>query len=175
MSGRLGVFAGTFDPVTLGHLDILSRARNVFDEVVVAVADRHHKQPLFTAAERVTMFSESLDPVLHQGVRVQKFEGLLVEFGRSLGANALIRGLRFVSDFEYEFQMALMNQKLAPDLVTIFLMPSEKFTVLNSTLVKEIVRSGGSVEGLVPPAVAARLRDRLGPGSSDATPVGGAR
>ncbi len=158
---RIGLFPGTFDPVTLGHLDILRRALQLFDFVIVAVAHRHHKQTLFDAQERVEMLSASIGNLDASRVEVTTFEGLLVEYARERKAVAIVRGLRFVSDFEYEFQMALMNQKLAPELPTIFLMPSEKYTYLNSSLVKEIVRSGGSVGGLVPPVVARGLKRKL--------------
>jgi len=163
---RVGIFPGTFDPVTLGHLDILRRALRVFDRMIVAVAHRHHKVTLFDAEERIAMLRASLGASLGKAeaarVEVTAFEGLLVDFARRRKAAGIVRGLRFVSDFEYEFQMALMNQKLEPDLTTLFLMPSEKYTYLNSSLVKEIVRSGGKVSGLVSPPVARALARKLG-------------
>jgi pantetheine-phosphate adenylyltransferase len=158
---RVGLFPGTFDPVTLGHLDILSRALHLFDRMIVAVASRHQKQTLFTAEERVGMLQESLTPEQSRLIEVLSFEGLLVEFARRQQVSGIVRGLRFVSDFEYEFQMALMNQKLCPELDTIFLMPTEQFTYLNASLVKEVARNGGSVRGLVTPGVARRLEQRF--------------
>lgn len=158
---KVGLFPGTFDPVTLGHLDILERALQIFDRMVVAIAHQHHKQTLFDVDERVAMFREALPASIRKRVTVTAFTGLLVEFARAQRVAGVVRGLRFVSDFEYEFQMALMNQKLEPDLTTFFLMPSEKFTYLNATLVKDIARSGGKVGGLVPAPVAKRLRARF--------------
>ncbi|MBK8230268.1 MAG: pantetheine-phosphate adenylyltransferase [Candidatus Eisenbacteria bacterium] len=159
---RVGMFPGTFDPVTSGHLDILHRALQVFDRVIVAVAHRHQKQTLFSAEERIEMIRDSISKGDAGRIEIVPFEGLLVDFARARKVAGIVRGLRFVSDFEYEFQMALMNQKLAPNLPTIFLMPSEKYTYLNSSLVKEIVRNGGAVGGLVPPAVARSLKKKLG-------------
>ena len=155
---RLGIFAGTFDPVTLGHLDVLRRALRLFDRVIVAVSSGHRKATLFTAEERVRLIEESLSEGERRRVEVTPFEGLLVDFAGAHGATAVVRGMRFVSDFEYELQMAQMNQKLRPELVTIFLTPSDRYSSLNATLVKEIALNGGSVRGLVPPVVAARLR-----------------
>jgi pantetheine-phosphate adenylyltransferase len=155
---RIGLFAGTFDPITLGHLDVLRRSLGLFDRLIVAVADRHHKSTLFTAAERVEMIRESLAPTELSRVEVRCFEGLLVDFAREVGALAVVRGMRFVSDFEYELQMAQMNRKLYPEMETIFLSPAEQFGSLNSTLVKEIALHGGPVKGFVPPGVVRRLR-----------------
>ena len=157
---RTAVYAGTFDPVTHGHLDIIGRAAEVFDRLIVAVADRHHKSTLFTAAERVEMIRESLSPEELARVEVRSFQGLLVDFAREMGALAVVRGMRFVSDFEYELQMAQMNRKLYPEMETIFLSPAEQFGSLNSTLVKEIALHGGPVKGFVPPGVARRLRSK---------------
>jgi pantetheine-phosphate adenylyltransferase len=158
---RVGLFPGSFDPVTLGHLDLLGRALHLFDRMIVAVAHRHHKATLFSIDERVEMLRGSLTPAQAKIVEVVAFEGLLVDFAREARAAGIVRGLRFVSDFEYEFQMALMNQKLCPEIDTIFLMPTERFTYLNSSMVKEVARSGGSVKGLVTPKVAAALRARF--------------
>jgi len=158
---RVGLFPGTFDPVTLGHLDVLTRALHLFDRIIMAVAHRHHKDTLFTLEERMEMIRESLGPAQVGLVEVDAFDGLLVDYARRRQVSGIVRGLRFVADFEYEFQMALMNQKLCPELDTIFLMPTEQFSYLNSSLVKEVVRNGGLVEGLVPPGVRQRLESKF--------------
>jgi pantetheine-phosphate adenylyltransferase len=168
---RVGLFPGTFDPVTLGHLDILGRALHVFDRMIVAVAHRHHKETLFSTEERMEMIREALVPEQAALVEVTLFEGLLVDYARQRQVAGIVRGLRFVSDFEYEFQMALMNQKLCPELDTLFLMPTEQFTYLNASLVKEVARNKGSVEGLVPPGVRDRLARKFA--SAPAAPGGG--
>ncbi len=159
---RIGMFPGSFDPVTLGHLDILGRSLHLFDRMIVAVAEAGHKQTLFPLEERVEMLRESLSAEQSALVEVTPFRGLLVDFARQRRVHGVIRGLRFVSDFEYEFQMVLMNQRLAPDVDTIFLMPTAQYTFLNASLVKEVARNGGSVEGLVPPGVIRRLKARFG-------------
>jgi pantetheine-phosphate adenylyltransferase len=156
------IFPGTFDPVTLGHLDIIRRARTVFDRIVVAVAVQREKRVLFSVEERVAMIREASSDLA--GVEVASFEGMLVDFARSEKIRTVIRGLRVISDFEYEFQMALMNRRLDDGIDTVFMMPSERFIYLNSTVVKEIARVGGPLEGFVPPGVARRLRDRFAPG-----------
>ena len=162
MEKKKGIFPGTFDPMTNGHVDVLIRALRIFDSVTVAVAasERHHKETLFTLEERLEMVRASVPEDLLQRVEVVRIEGLLAEFARSRGIRAVIRGVRFVTDFEYEFQMALMNQKLWAELDTVFLLPNEQYSYVNSTLVKEIAMNGGSVRGLVPPEVARRLRAR---------------
>lgn len=160
-AGRRGLFPGTFDPVTLGHLDILQRSLALFDRMVVAVAHRHHKATLFTVEERIDLIREGLPPEAEGRVEVIPFEGLLVDLARELRVAGIVRGLRFVSDFEYEFQMSLMNQKLCPQIDTIYLMPKEQFSYLNATLVKEVARNGGQVEGLVTPGTARRLREKF--------------
>jgi pantetheine-phosphate adenylyltransferase len=159
---KSAIFPGTFDPVTLGHLDIVRRARTVFDRIVVAVAVQREKRVLFSVEERVAMIGEASADL--SGVEVRSFEGMLVEFARAQGIRTLIRGLRVISDFEYEFQMALMNRRLDDGIDTVFMMPSERFIYLNSTVVKEIARVGGPLEGFVPAGVARRLRDRFAPG-----------
>jgi pantetheine-phosphate adenylyltransferase len=158
---RIGLFPGTFDPVTLGHLDILVRSLHLFDRMILAVAHRHHKATLFTAEERMEMIRDALPTDVAGLVEVTAFEGLLVDFARARKVTGIVRGLRFVSDFEFEFQMALMNQKLCPEIDTIYLMPTEKFTYLNATLVKEVARNRGSVQGLVAPQTARRLEDKF--------------
>jgi pantetheine-phosphate adenylyltransferase len=152
---RRAIYPGSFDPVTNGHLDVIGRARKLFDEIVVAVAHNDEKQPLFSLEERLALLRDALDKIDH--VRVAQFDGLLVDFAVEQKANAVIRGLRAVSDFEFEFQMALMNRKLEDSVETIFLMPKEEYTYLSSRLVKEIARLGGNVSSFVPSAVAKAL------------------
>jgi pantetheine-phosphate adenylyltransferase len=157
---KVGLYAGTFDPVTNGHLDILTRSLSVFDKVIVAVAESTPKETLFDIAERVEMVRDAASGL--RNIDVIPFSGLLVRFAREKGATAVIRGLRAISDFEYEFQMALMNRRLDRELETVFLMPSEEYTYLNSSLVKEIAATGGDVSQFVPQIVVTRLRRRLG-------------
>jgi len=153
---RTALFPGTFDPFTNGHLDLTRRAARLFDRVVVAVADSTAKGTLFTFEERAEMIRESVKGL--RRVEVVTFRDLVVECARREGAMVLIRGLRAVSDFEFEFQMALMNRRLSRSLEVAFLMPSQQYTYLNSTLVREIARLGGSITGLVPKGVEQRLR-----------------
>jgi len=153
------VFAGTFDPVTNGHVDLIRRALRVVDRLTVAVASRPEKQVLFSQEERVEMIREAIGA--EPRLAVEPFTGLLVEYARERKIGIIIRGVRFVSDFEYEFQMALMNRRLSDQVDTIFLMPSEAHTFVNSTLIKEIARHGGDVAPFVPPGVAARLKTAL--------------
>ena len=155
---RRAIYAGSFDPVTNGHLDVLNRAAKIFDEVVFAIAYNADKKALFTPDERVVLLREASANL--KNVRVAQFEGLLVEFARAENAVALIRGLRAVSDFEFEFQMALMNRRLAPEMETLFLTPREEYSYVSSRLVKEVFALGGSISGLVPPVVEARMRER---------------
>jgi pantetheine-phosphate adenylyltransferase len=154
------VFAGTFDPVTNGHLDLMRRALRVVDQLTVAVAVRPEKGVLFSQEERVDLIREGMKG--EERFNVEPFSGLLVNYAKSRKIAIIIRGLRFISDFEYEFQMALMNRRLDDTIETLFLMPSETYTYLNSTLVKEIARADGPVESFVPPHVAAALRSKLG-------------
>ncbi len=156
---KRAVFAGTFDPVTNGHLDLMQRALRMFDHLTVAVADRMEKGVLFTQEERVAMIREAVSSL--ERISVEPFAGLLVDFARQRKIPILVRGLRFISDFEYEFQMALMNRRLHDEIETVFLMPSETYTYVNASLVKEIARYGGEIDGLVPAHVAARLRERM--------------
>jgi len=157
---RSAVFAGTFDPVTNGHLDLMHRALGVVDRLTVAVASRPEKGVLFPQEERVAMIREAIGK--EPRLTIEPFAGLLVDFARDRGIGIIVRGIRFVSDFEYEFQMALMNRRLSADIETIFLMPSETYTYLNSTLVKEIARHGGDVSSFVPDSVARRLQAAAG-------------
>ena len=165
---RRAIYPGSFDPVTNGHLDVIERAAKLFDEVIVAVAINDQKSSLFTAAERVSLITGSVSAF--ENVRVTQFHGLLVEFARAQGATAVIRGLRAVSDFEFEFQMALMNRKLDQHIETLFLMPAESYTYLSSRIVKEISRLGGNVAAFVPASVALALREKhTGPADSSAS------
>jgi pantetheine-phosphate adenylyltransferase len=158
---KRAIYAGSFDPVTNGHLDVLARAARIFDEVVIAVACNSDKNGLFTPDERVTLL-RAVSAGL-PNVRVTQFNGLLVEFARRESACAIIRGLRAVSDFEFEFQMALMNRHLAPALETMFLMPKEEYSYVSSRLVKEVAKLGGDVSSFVPPDVARALAEKFKP------------
>ena len=157
------VYPGTFDPVTLGHLDVIRRATKVTDYLIVAVADTTSKTPLFSTEERLKLINESLlaVPGIDANIEVTRFDGLLMHFVESRGANLLVRGLRAVSDFEYEFQMASMNHRLNPKVETIFLPASESNQFIASSLVKEIARLGGDITGFVAPAVAQALKERF--------------
>jgi pantetheine-phosphate adenylyltransferase len=166
MGTRIAVYPGSFDPLHEGHLDIVHRCRPLFDQVVVAVLANEEKRPLFTVGERLEMIAEVLGG--QAGFRVESFTGLLVDFMDRTGACAIVRGLRAVSDFEYEFQMALMNRRLNPRVETVFMTPREDLSFVSSRLVKEVFRLGGDVEGLVPEVVMRRLRERLGPEASGA-------
>jgi pantetheine-phosphate adenylyltransferase len=148
---RRAIYPGSFDPVTNGHLDVIERARKLFDEVIVAVAHNDQKQPLFTLEERLELLRTTIGETDH--VQIAPLEGLLVNFAVEQKATAVIRGLRAVSDFEFEFQMALMNRKLEASVETIFLMPKEEYTYLSSRIVKEIARLGGDIAKFVPPRV----------------------
>lgn len=153
------VYPGTFDPFTRGHEDLVRRAANVFDRVVVGVADSRSKQPFFDVADRVAMAREVLEPV--PNVEVKSFSSLLMNFVREQGASVVLRGLRAVSDFEYEFQMSGMNRHLYPDVETLFLTPSEQYTFISATIVREIAKFGGDVSHFVHPSVGERIRVRV--------------
>jgi len=152
---RRAIYPGSFDPVTNGHLDVIERGRKLFDEVVVAVAHNEEKQALFALEERLQLLEQSIGKI--DNVRIAQFDGLLVDFAVAQQANAVIHCLRAVSDFEFEFQMALMNRKLETAVETIFLMPKEEYTYLSSRIIKEIARLGGDVSSFVPPAVVKAL------------------
>ncbi len=152
------IYPGSFDPITLGHLDIIHRARRMFDSVVVAVAFNEAKKPLFTDQERIAMVEEALGGA--PGIEVRLLDGLLVDFARDQEAYVIVRGLRAVSDFEFEFQMALMNRRLEPRLETIFLTPKEDYTYLSSRIVKEVAKLGGDVRPFVPPNVVRLLKEK---------------
>ncbi|HLE43298.1 MAG TPA: pantetheine-phosphate adenylyltransferase [Methylomirabilota bacterium] len=153
------VYPGSFDPLTNGHLDLIERSLRIFDELIVAVVTNPAKSALFTEAERVEMIREATRGLRHIDIMV--FEGLLVDFVAKAGAGAIIRGLRAVSDFEYEFQMALMNRKIREDIETVFLMPHEAYSYISSRLIKEIAGYGATVTGLVPPGVEKRLTEKF--------------
>ncbi|MEW5764371.1 MAG: pantetheine-phosphate adenylyltransferase [Acidobacteriota bacterium] len=155
----MAIYPGSFDPVTNGHVDLVMRGAGIFQTVVVAVLRNTQKEGLFTVEERVRLLRESLRDV--DRVEVDAFDGLLVDYVRRRGARHILRGIRALSDFEYEFQMALMNRRLAPDLETVFLMPREEYTYLSSRLVREVARLGGPVEGLVPAPVLRMLKEKF--------------
>ncbi len=157
---RTVIYPGSFDPVTNGHLDVIQRAARLFDRVIVAVAENDGKHPLFTLAERAAMVRQAVRHLPH--VEADVFEGLLINYCARRKAEAIIRGLRAVSDFEFEFQLALMNRKLNGRVETIFMMPKASYTFLSSRMVKEIARLGGDVSCFVPPAVQAALRAKFG-------------
>jgi len=160
---RVAVYAGSFDPIHNGHLDIVQRCRKVFDQTVVAVLSNQEKEPTFSVEERVEMIAEEL--ASFPDCRVESFSGLLVDFMSTVNARAIVRGLRAVSDFEYEFQMALMNRRLNPEVETVFMMPREDYIYLSSRLVKEVFFFGGDLDGLVPQGALdrlARLRAQAG-------------
>ena len=154
----LAVYPGSFDPLTNGHVDIISRGARLFDRIIVAILVNAEKSPLFSMAERVEIAREVFKP--HPSVEVDTFDGLLVDYVARRQAHVIVRGLRAVSDFEFEFQMALMNQRLNPKIETVFMMPAEQYTYISSRLIKEVFGLGGHIEGLVPPLVEQRLRAR---------------
>ena len=158
MSDVIAVYPGSFDPLTNGHIDIIQRGSRFFDRIVVAVATNMDKAPLFTVPERVSIAREVFRD--WPDVEVDTFDGLLVDYARRKHASVIVKGLRAVSDFEYELQMALMNRRLNQDIETVFMMPAEPYTYVSSRLVKEVVALGGTVHGLVPDVVEARLRDK---------------
>jgi pantetheine-phosphate adenylyltransferase len=156
---RIAVYPGSFDPPTRGHTDLISRSLALADQVIVAIATNPNKQPLFSVEERLTMLRAAMGNEAR--IRYESFEGLLADFARKVGAHMIVRGLRAVSDFEYEFQMALMNRQLHPSLETVFLVPSIETTYVSSSLVREVARYGGDVGALVHPTVADALRRRF--------------
>ncbi len=157
-SASLAVFPGSFDPITNGHVDIIRRGLSVFDRVTVAILVNQEKKPLFSVDERVRIVREVWEG--EPRVQVDTFSGLLVDYATRVGASVIVRGLRAISDFEYEFQMALMNRRLKPRVETVFMMPAEKYSYLSSRLVKEVFQLGGDIEGLVPDVVIRHLRDK---------------
>ena len=157
---KRAIYPGSFDPLTFGHIDIIERSVRLFDTVVVALLTNPQKTPLFTVEERVDIMQQILKPRFPT-VEIDVFHGLLVDYATHKRASAIVRGIRAVTDFEYEFQMALMNRRLAPTIETVFMMPAENYSYLSSKLVKEIAELGGSVSGLVPEIVEKRLRQRF--------------
>jgi pantetheine-phosphate adenylyltransferase len=153
------LYPGTFDPPTNGHIDLIQRGAKIFARLTVAILVNPVKNPLFTLDERVEMLKEATAGISH--VRVATFNGLMVDFARSQGATAVLRGIRAISDYEYEFQMALMNRRLAPEIETVFLQPAGRYSFVSSRMVKEVVSAGGDVSGLVPANVLKRLRVRI--------------
>lgn len=159
---RIAIYAGSFDPVTYGHVDLIKRSLGFVDRLVVAVATNISKQPMFSVEERIAFIRDAVDA--DGRVDVKHFPGLLVDFAREVGANLFIRGLRAVSDFEYEYQMALMNRHLSPTVETIFMVPSLETTYISASLVREVARFGGNLSGLVTPAVADALQRKFSAG-----------
>jgi pantetheine-phosphate adenylyltransferase len=156
------LYPGTFDPPTNGHIDLIQRGAKLFDHLVVAVLNNPGKNPFFTVEERVEMLQESISAL--SNVSVATFDGLMVDFARQQGASAVLRGIRAISDYEYEFQMALMNRRLAPEIETVFLQPAGRYSFVSSRMLKEVFSFGGEVTGLVPPNVLKRLRSRFSKG-----------
>ena len=160
---RRAIYPGSFDPVTNGHLDIIERGCKLFDEIIVSILVHPEKQPFFTIDERRDMLSEVLEGI-HKGlcnVRVDSFQGLLVHYAVAQQANAIVRGIRAISDYEYELQMALMNRRLEPSIETVFMMPAETYSYVSSRLVKEVFQLGGRLQGLVPKVVEDRMKDKV--------------
>jgi len=153
------LYPGTFDPPTNGHVDLIERGSKLFDHLTVAILVNPVKNPLFTVEERVEMLEEATEPL--GNVSVATFDGLMVEFARKVGASAVLRGIRAISDYEHEFQMALMNRRLAPDVETVFLQPAGRYSFVSSRMVKEVFSFGGDISGLVPPNVVKKLRARI--------------
>ncbi|MEW6131026.1 MAG: pantetheine-phosphate adenylyltransferase [Acidobacteriota bacterium] len=159
---RVAIYPGSFDPLTNGHLDIIERSAKLFDEVIVAILLNMQKQPLFSVDERIEMIAAAI--AAYPNVRVDTFEGLLVHYGVKKNAQAIVRGIRAISDYEYELQMALMNRRLEPTIETVFLMASEEYSYISSRLIKEVFILGGSVTGLVPELIEHKMKEKLGGG-----------
>lgn len=153
------IYPGSFDPITNGHLDLVQRGARMFDTLIVAILRNDSKLPLFSVEERMDMLREVVQP--YANVKVDCFDGLLVDYAAARSATVLLRGIRAISDYEYELQMALMNRRLRPDIETVFMMANEAYSFISSRLVKEVYRLGGNITGLVPPSVEARMHDRM--------------
>lgn len=161
MKKGLAIYPGSFDPPTNGHLDLIQRGSQIFDELVVAILRNSEKVPMFSVAERREMLLQLTADL--RNVRIDTFDGLMVEYAKSMDASCVLRGIRAVSDYEYELQMALMNRKIEPTLETVFMMPADKYSYVSSRLVREVARAGGPVRGLVPEVVEQKLREKLDP------------
>jgi pantetheine-phosphate adenylyltransferase len=160
---RRAIYPGSFDPVTNGHLDIIERGCKLFDEIIISILINPEKQPFFTIEERLEMLAEVVKDINQGGcsVRIDSFRGLLVNYAVAQQANVIVRGIRAISDYEYELQMALMNRRLEPGIETVFMMPAETYSYVSSRLVKEVFQLGGTIDGLVPPLVAQRMKEKL--------------
>ncbi len=156
---KIAIYPGTFDPITNGHIDLIQRTLKIFDEVIIAVAPSQKKQPLFTIEERLELIRQSVKGL--KGTKAEAFDSLLVDYAKSRKSIAIIRGLRAVSDFEYELQMALRNRRLNADIETVFMMPSEEYAFLTSTMIKEVASFGGAVKGLVPEVIEKAMREKF--------------
>jgi pantetheine-phosphate adenylyltransferase len=159
VSEKIAIYPGTFDPITLGHLDILQRASKLFDHVIITLAINSSKTPLFTKEERLDFIKDAVKNM--PNVSVDSFEGMLIKFAEKMNASVVIRGLRAISDFEFEFQLALMNRKQNQEITTVFLMPNEKYTYLNSTIIREVAKFGGDVSSFITLLVAEKLREKF--------------
>jgi pantetheine-phosphate adenylyltransferase len=157
----LAIYPGSFDPPTNGHLDLIQRGSKIFEELVVAILRNSEKTPMFSVAERREMLLQLTEDL--KNVRIDMFDGLMVEYAKSIDAMCVLRGIRAISDYEYELQMALMNRKLEPTLETVFMMPADKYSYVSSRLVREVAQAGGPVKGLVPEVVEQKLREKLEP------------
>jgi pantetheine-phosphate adenylyltransferase len=155
------IYPGSFDPPTNGHLDLIQRGSKIFEELVVAILRNPEKSPMFSVAERIAMLQELTADL--SNVRIDTFEGLMVEYAKSMDASCVLRGIRAISDYEYELQMALMNRKIEPTLETVFMMPADKYSYVSSRLVREVAQAGGPVKGLVPEVVEQKLKEKLDP------------
>lgn len=160
---RRAIYPGSFDPVTNGHLDIIERGCKLFDEIIISILINPEKQPFFTIEERLEMLSDVVSDISKGGckVRIDSFRGLLVQYAVAQEANAIVRGIRAISDYEYELQMALMNRRLEPGIETVFMMPAETYSYVSSRLVKEVFQLGGQITGLVPPLIETRMKEKL--------------
>ena len=161
MNKGLAIYPGSFDPPTNGHLDLIQRGSKIFEELVVAILRNSEKTPMFSVAERREMLLQLTEDL--KNVRIDMFDGLMVEYAKSIDAMCVLRGIRAISDYEYELQMALMNRKLEPTLETVFMMPADKYSYVSSRLVREVAQAGGPVKGLVPEVVEQKLREKLEP------------
>ena len=161
MNKGTAIYPGSFDPPTNGHLDLIQRGSKIFEELVVAILRNPEKSPMFSVAERISMLQELTADL--SNVRIDTFDGLMVEYAKSMNASCVLRGIRAVSDYEYELQMALMNRKIEPTLETVFMMPADKYSYVSSRLVREVAQAGGPVKGLVPEVVEQKLREKLDP------------